>query len=218
MLKRKASRKKMFSPIISGTSPSRPSPTIIQAVVIRSGRPISSPRLTQISKQAEETTVVIHLRLRHRVSSQTYSLNANLCHLRLYQALMAMPALDFNLCLFLIPEIGAFILTTKVHRDDFMLNVKLRLFVLIAKQPAFHQLRSVEQLGYLTAPSSCHLLLQRNDCGIRGLQFIIQSAVKGPGHIDLRVEEFLKTFESKLYEMTNDKFKYTISSYLQLRR
>ncbi|XP_062000047.1 insulin-degrading enzyme-like 1, peroxisomal isoform X6 [Rosa rugosa] len=179
MLKRKASRKKMFSPIISGTSPSRPSPTIIQAVVIRSGRPISSPRLTQISKQAEETTVVIHLRLRHRVSSQTYSLNANLCHLRLYQ----------------------------VHRDDFMLNVKLRLFVLIAKQPAFHQLRSVEQLGYLTAPSSCHLLLQRNDCGIRGLQFIIQSAVKGPGHIDLRVEEFLKTFESKLYEMTNDKFK-----------
>ncbi|PRQ33997.1 putative insulysin [Rosa chinensis] len=67
-----------------------------------------------------------------------------------------------------------------------MLNVKLRLFVLIAKQPAFHQLRSVEQLGYITA------LLQRNDCGIRGLQFIIQSAMKGPGHIDLRVEEFLE--------------------------
>ncbi|KAK6126687.1 hypothetical protein DH2020_039567 [Rehmannia glutinosa] len=56
-----------------------------------------------------------------QVSSQTYSLNANLCLLRLYQfepermstqivarilikALMATPAPDFSLCLFLIPE------------------------------------------------------------------------------------------------------------------
>ncbi|KAM6583674.1 hypothetical protein CsatB_010676 [Cannabis sativa] len=56
-----------------------------------------------------------------QVSSQTYSLDANLCLLRLYQfepermssqivarilvkALMAMPAPDFGLCLFLIPE------------------------------------------------------------------------------------------------------------------
>ncbi|XP_072972659.1 eukaryotic translation initiation factor 3 subunit K [Typha angustifolia] len=56
-----------------------------------------------------------------QVSSQTYSLDANLCLLRLYQfepdrmsipivmrvlikSLMAMPAPDFSLCLFLIPE------------------------------------------------------------------------------------------------------------------
>lgn len=56
-----------------------------------------------------------------QVSSQTYSLDANLCLLRLYQfepermntqivarilvkALMAMPGPDFSLCLFLIPE------------------------------------------------------------------------------------------------------------------
>ncbi|KAG5546957.1 hypothetical protein RHGRI_012852 [Rhododendron griersonianum] len=62
-------------------------------------------------------TVVCH----NQVSSQTYSLDANLCLLRLYQfeperlstqivarilvkALMAMPAPDFSLCLFLIPE------------------------------------------------------------------------------------------------------------------
>ncbi|KAG6555557.1 hypothetical protein Mapa_002792 [Marchantia paleacea] len=55
------------------------------------------------------------------VSQQTYSLDANLCLLRLYQfeparlnvhvitrilvkALMALPAPDFNLCMFLIPE------------------------------------------------------------------------------------------------------------------
>uniref|UniRef100_A0A2P2MCG6 Eukaryotic translation initiation factor 3 subunit K-like isoform X2 n=1 Tax=Rhizophora mucronata TaxID=61149 RepID=A0A2P2MCG6_RHIMU len=56
-----------------------------------------------------------------QVATQTYSLDANLCLLRLYQfepermstqivscilvkALMAMPAPDFSLCLFLIPE------------------------------------------------------------------------------------------------------------------
>ncbi|XP_034224132.1 eukaryotic translation initiation factor 3 subunit K isoform X2 [Prunus dulcis] len=39
-----------------------------------------------------------------QVSSQTYNLDANLCLLRIYQALMAMPSPDFGLCLFLIPE------------------------------------------------------------------------------------------------------------------
>ncbi|ERN00659.1 hypothetical protein AMTRI_Chr13g84070 [Amborella trichopoda] len=59
--------------------------------------------------------------IHEQVSSQTYNLDANLCLLRLYQfepgrmniqivarilvkALMAMPAPDFSLCLFLIPE------------------------------------------------------------------------------------------------------------------
>ncbi|KAK9921953.1 hypothetical protein M0R45_030445 [Rubus argutus] len=94
----------------------------------------------------------------------------------------------------------------QVHRDDFMLNVKLELFTLIAKQPAFHQLSSVEQLGYIT------VLLQRNYCGIHGVQFIIQSTVKGPGHIDLRVEEFLKTFQNKLDEMPDDEFKSNVNT------
>ena len=38
----------------------------------------------------------------------------------------------------------------KVHQDDLRLNVILQLFVLIAKQQAFYQLRTVEQLGYIT--------------------------------------------------------------------
>ncbi|KZV26825.1 eukaryotic translation initiation factor 3 subunit K [Dorcoceras hygrometricum] len=63
----------------------------------------------------------LEIYVNEQVSSQTYSLNANLCLLRLYQfepermstqivarilikALMAMPAQDFSLCLFLIPE------------------------------------------------------------------------------------------------------------------
>ncbi|KAL9411812.1 hypothetical protein AB3S75_045418 [Citrus x aurantiifolia] len=99
----------------------------------------------------------------------------------------------------------------QVHRDDFLMNVKLQLLALIAKQPAFHQLRTVEQLGYITA------LLRRNDFGIHGVQFIIQSSVKGPKYIDLRVESFLQMFESKLYEMTSDQFKNNVNALIDMK-
>ncbi|XP_038693358.1 insulin-degrading enzyme-like 1, peroxisomal isoform X2 [Tripterygium wilfordii] len=108
-------------------------------------------------------------------------------------------------------ENSALVHYIQVHRDDFLLNVKLQLFALVAKQPAFHQLRSVEQLGYITA------LVQRNHSGIRGALFVIQSTVKDPGQIDLRVEAFLKMFESKLYEMTNDEFKSNVNALIDMK-
>ncbi|KAM7530076.1 hypothetical protein LguiB_033486 [Lonicera macranthoides] len=99
----------------------------------------------------------------------------------------------------------------QVHQDDFTMNVKLQLFALIAKQSAFHQLRSVEQLGYIT------VLMQRNDSGVRGVQFIIQSTIKGPKHIDLRVEAFMKMFESKLYEMSEVEFKSNVNALIDMK-
>ncbi|KAK9169838.1 hypothetical protein Syun_001978 [Stephania yunnanensis] len=108
-------------------------------------------------------------------------------------------------------ENSAIVHYIQVHQDDFLLNVKLQLFALIAKQPAFHQLRSVEQLGYIT------VLMQRADCGIRGLQFIVQSAVKDPGHIYLRIETFLKEFENKLNEMTNDEFRSNVNALIDAK-
>ncbi|KAI3471679.1 hypothetical protein Pfo_028329 [Paulownia fortunei] len=108
-------------------------------------------------------------------------------------------------------ENSALVHYIQVHQDDFKLNVKLQLFALIAKQPAFHQLRSVEQLGYIT------VLMQRNDSGVRGVQFIIQSNVKGPGQIDLRVESFLKMFETKLYEMPSDEFKSNVNALIEMK-
>ncbi|KAI5682884.1 hypothetical protein M9H77_04112 [Catharanthus roseus] len=99
----------------------------------------------------------------------------------------------------------------QVHQDDFVLNAKLQLFAIIAKQPAFHQLRSVEQLGYIT------VLMQRDDFGVRGVQFIIQSTVKGPKHINSRVEAFLKDFGTKLHELTPDEFKSNVSALVDLK-
>ncbi|KAK1366199.1 insulin-degrading enzyme-like 1, peroxisomal [Heracleum sosnowskyi] len=108
-------------------------------------------------------------------------------------------------------ENSALVHYIQVHQDDFMLNVKLQLFALVAKQPAFHQLRSVEQLGYIT------VLMQRNDSGVRGVQFIIQSTAKGPRQIDFRVESFLKMFESKLHEMSNEEFKSNVNALIDMK-
>ncbi|KAL2466238.1 Zinc-metallopeptidase [Abeliophyllum distichum] len=65
-------------------------------------------------------------------------------------------------------ENSALIHYIQVHHDDFKLNVKLQLFALIA----FHQLRSVEQLGMVLGPwcADYHPI----QC-------------KGPGQLDLRV-------------------------------
>ncbi|KZV14444.1 zinc-metallopeptidase, peroxisomal [Dorcoceras hygrometricum] len=108
-------------------------------------------------------------------------------------------------------ENSALVHYIQVHQDDYKLNAQLQLFALIAKQPAFHQLRSVEQLGYIT------VLMQRNDSGVRGVQFIIQSTVKGPEQIGLRVEYFLNIFESKLHEMSGDEFKTNVNALIDMK-
>ncbi|KAG6414124.1 hypothetical protein SASPL_126842 [Salvia splendens] len=108
-------------------------------------------------------------------------------------------------------ENSALVHYIQVHQDDFKLNVTLQLFAMIAKQPAFHQLRSVEQLGYIT------VLKPRNDSGVRGVQIVIQSSVKGPGQIDLRVESFLKMFETELNEMPSEEFKNHVNALINMK-
>lgn len=97
-------------------------------------------------------------------------------------------------------ENSALLFYLQVSKEDVHMNVLLDLFVLIAKREVFHQLRSVEQLGYIVA------LLPRNDFGIRGVQFIIQSSVKDPIGLDERVEAFLEMIESTLQSITEAEF------------
>ncbi|XP_006657864.2 insulin-degrading enzyme-like 1, peroxisomal isoform X1 [Oryza brachyantha] len=99
----------------------------------------------------------------------------------------------------------------QIHQDDLKKNVLLQLLALVAKQPAFHQLRSVEQLGYIT------LLRQKNDSGVRGLQFIIQSNVKDPASLDARVEAFLTMFEGTLYQMPDTEFKSNVNALIDMK-
>ncbi|KAJ8637986.1 hypothetical protein MRB53_012253 [Persea americana] len=99
----------------------------------------------------------------------------------------------------------------KVHQDDLRLNVILQLFVLIAKQQAFYQLRTVEQLGYIT------FLAHSIDSGINGVHLVVQSTIKDPAQLDSRVEAFLQTFESKLCEMAYDEFKSNVNALIDMK-
>ncbi|WCJ42860.1 Eukaryotic translation initiation factor 3 subunit K [Euphorbia peplus] len=83
--------------------------------------PFTVEQLITVNPYNPDILLDLENHVNEQVSSQTYSLDANLCLLRLYQfepqkmstqivarillkALMAMPAPDFSLCLFLIPE------------------------------------------------------------------------------------------------------------------
>ncbi|XP_056865434.1 insulin-degrading enzyme-like 2 [Raphanus sativus] len=108
-------------------------------------------------------------------------------------------------------ENSALVHYIQVHQDEFAMNSKLQLFRLIAKQATFHQLRTVEQLGYITS------LSQSNHSGVYGLQFIIQSSVKDPGHIDSRVQSLLKDLENKLHKISDEEFKSNVTALVDMK-
>ncbi|MQM15944.1 hypothetical protein Taro_048894, partial [Colocasia esculenta] len=129
-------------------------------------------------------------------------------------------------------ENSALIHYVQVHRDEIKLNVKLQLFALIAKQPAFHQLRSVEQLGYMTMLMQRFVLMSigffckiiseklhhcRNNLGIWGMQIIVQSSVKDPAYLDARVKAFLEIFENTLREMTVEEYKSNVNALIDMK-
>ncbi|GJM92947.1 hypothetical protein PR202_ga09456 [Eleusine coracana subsp. coracana] len=94
----------------------------------------------------------------------------------------------------------------KVHQEDAISNVKLELFSLIASQPAFNQLRTIEQLGYIAS------LSLRYDYGVWALHVVIQSTVKDPSYLDTRVDEFFKMFEINIHELSDKDFKRNVKS------
>ncbi|XP_048142037.1 insulin-degrading enzyme-like 1, peroxisomal isoform X2 [Rhodamnia argentea] len=106
-------------------------------------------------------------------------------------------------------ENSALIHYIQIHQDDIILNVRLQLLAFIARHEAFHQLRTVEQLGYVCS------LTHRYDLGVHGLQFTVQSAVKCPKYIDTRVQSFLKSFESKLSEMSKVEFESHLNALIE---
>ncbi|XP_057506629.1 insulin-degrading enzyme-like 1, peroxisomal isoform X4 [Actinidia eriantha] len=110
-------------------------------------------------------------------------------------------------------EISALVHYIQVHRDDFMLNVKLQFFTLMINEPFIRQLGSEEQVGYTV------MSMLRIDSAIYGVQFIVQSIRRGlsPGHMNLRVVEFLKWIESKIYKMSGDEFEKRVDSLIRAK-
>lgn len=79
------------------------------------------------------------------------------------------------------------------------LRAQLALFQQISSEPAFDQLRTKEQLGYIVFTGI------RKQTGVYGYRLIIQSE-KDPAFLESRIESFLALMESKLKDLTELEF------------
>jgi insulysin len=97
-----------------------------------------------------------------------------------------------NSCMQIILQIGA------VSLKD---NATLAFVHHLVREPAFNQLRTEEQLGYIV-----HTSIKTSGADIKGLVFLIQSDGFDPIHVESRVEEFLANFRPRIVEMTEEDF------------
>ncbi|KAK6757615.1 hypothetical protein RB195_015435 [Necator americanus] len=78
-------------------------------------------------------------------------------------------------------------------------NALVELLVQLLREPAFNQLRTVEQLGYIVWTGS------RLNAGTLGLQFIVQGP-KNPDHVLDRIEEFIGKIREDIVKMSEEEF------------
>lgn len=84
-------------------------------------------------------------------------------------------------------------------QGDRTVRVKTLLFDQLIHEPAFDQLRTKEQLGYVVFSS---IRSFATTCGIR----ILVQSERTPDYLDSRVESFLEKFGTTLAEMSEDEF------------
>ncbi|KAG6555184.1 hypothetical protein Mapa_003223 [Marchantia paleacea] len=108
-------------------------------------------------------------------------------------------------------ENSALQLYLQVGQEETNMNILVELLVLTIKEGVFHQLRTVEQLGYLV------FVATKNDFGVRGIQFLIQSTVKDPGALEDRVEAFLERYADTLEKMPQEDFKRHVDALIEMK-
>lgn len=85
------------------------------------------------------------------------------------------------------------------HRGDREVRAKSQLIDQMIHEPAFDQLRTKEQLGYIVFSGV------RNFTTTYGIRFLVQSE-KSPEYLDTRVEAFITKFGEMLEEMSETEF------------
>jgi insulysin len=93
---------------------------------------------------------------------------------------------------------SAVVIAFQVGRDDPATNALADLLTHCAKRDAFHQLRTVEQLGYLVFFTAYSTLTVHN------VAFILQSSEHSAAHLEARVHAFLPSLSKKLQAMPDD--------------
>jgi len=97
-----------------------------------------------------------------------------------------------NSCVEIIFQMGALDLET---------NSTLALFGHLIREPAFNQLRTEEQLGYIV-----HSSIKTSGDHVKGILILIQSDSFNPYHVEERIEVFLANFRQRLVEMSESDF------------
>eukprot|EP00873_Tetraselmis_striata_P005224 jgi/Tetstr1/425488/TSEL_015935.t1 len=85
-------------------------------------------------------------------------------------------------------------------------EVLLVLFAQMASKPCFHQLRTVEQLGYSVSSGVMHME------EVAFFRVTVQSPQKGPAELTRRITAWLTSFRSHLADMTPQRFDNNIAS------
>uniref|UniRef100_A0A7S3AI92 Peptidase M16 middle/third domain-containing protein n=1 Tax=Haptolina ericina TaxID=156174 RepID=A0A7S3AI92_9EUKA len=79
-------------------------------------------------------------------------------------------------------------------------SVLLELAAQVINKPAYHQLRTTEQLGYIVFTGS------RCDLGVIGLRCLVQSSTHDAAYLDERIELFLASVPALIEAMTDEEF------------
>ena len=105
---------------------------------------------------------------------------------------------DTNSCTHLLLQMGP------LDLED---NAKLGFIHHLVKEPAFNQLRTEEQLGYIV-----HSSIKTSGHNIKSLLFLIQSEGFDPIHVEERIEAFLVRFRSRIQNMSKEEFETNVNA------
>jgi insulysin len=103
-----------------------------------------------------------------------------------------------NSCVEIVYQMGVLDMTT---------NAMLAFINHIVREPAFNQLRTEEQLGYIV-----HTSVKTSGDNIKGLLFLIQSDSFDPIHVESRIETFLANFRQRIVDMSSEDFQTNVDS------
>lgn len=86
-------------------------------------------------------------------------------------------------------------------------NATLAFLQHLLREPAFNQLRTEEQLGYIV-----HTSVKTSGDNVKGLLFLIQSDAFDPPHVEDRIEHFLGNFRDRIVSMEPEAFQNNVDA------
>jgi len=91
--------------------------------------------------------------------------------------------------------------------EDVVGDVMFSLLSSMMEKPAFHQLRTVEQLGYI--------VWSGDDCreGVPGMRVIVQSATRSGEYLTARIYSFLNQFRDTVHNMKAEDFEVFLNTF-----